>query len=31
MTSYEEYFDSLPEGAEAMTEAEYNEALGGAE
>ncbi|QBP32901.1 gp1 [Shigella phage Buco] len=28
MLSYEEYFDNLPEGAEALSEAEYNEAIG---
>ena len=27
MSSYEEYFDSLKEGEEAMSEAEYNECL----
>lgn len=26
-TSYEEYFDSLAEGEEAMSEAEFNAAL----
>lgn len=27
MSSYEEYFDSLKEGEEAMSEAEYNDCL----
>gem|GEM_PF-2639205 len=27
MDAYEEYFDSLKEGEEAMSEAEYNECL----
>lgn len=27
MSCYEEYFDSLKEGEEAMSEAEYNECL----
>lgn len=27
MSSYEEYFDSLKEGEEAMSEAEYDECL----